>query len=92
MQLGDASSVFLRVNGQKGSGLVNVTLVGHGSEHVNTLEWGLSELFEIGLWSDVFSLRFLLSKTHSYQAGNWTSPCETNKHTTFQLLALILCR
>lgn len=58
MQLGDASSVFLRVNGQRGSSLVSATLVGHVSEHVNALEWGLSELFEIGLWADVPSLQF----------------------------------
>lgn len=58
MQLGDASSVFLRVNGQKGRSLVSATSVGHESEHVNTLEWGLSELFEIGLRADVPSLRF----------------------------------
>lgn len=49
---------FLRVNGQKGGSLVSVTLAGQESEHVNTLEWGLSELFEIGLWADVLCLPF----------------------------------
>lgn len=31
MQLGDASSVLLRMDGLKGSGLVRVTLLGHGA-------------------------------------------------------------
>lgn len=73
---------FLRVNGQRGSGLVSATLVGHVSEHVNALEWGLSELFEIGLWADVPSMQFDFKKTDSYQTGNWTSPWLTNIFST----------
>lgn len=58
MQLGDASSVFLSKNGPKGSGLVTVNFIGHGTKHVNALELGLSELFEIGFWTDVLTLLF----------------------------------
>lgn len=46
------------MNGLKGSSLVRVTLLGHEMEHVNTLELGLSGLFEIGFWADVLNIQF----------------------------------
>lgn len=104
MQLGDASSVLLRMNGLKGRGLVRVTSLGHGPEHVNTLELGLSELYEIGFWADVLSFPFDFKRHIDTRLGTGHAHVNLANITVlimlltyqcvyfiFQRLALIIC-